>query len=47
MRPAARHSDKHPAPYAAIYSRRRPEQTLLYRTVAKHFETWLAPASAG
>lgn len=24
------------------YRRRRPERTLLYRTVQAHFETWLA-----
>ena len=38
---------KHPARGAAIYSRRRPEQTLLYRTLARHSEIWLALASTG
>jgi DNA-directed RNA polymerase subunit RPC12/RpoP len=27
---------------ATAYRRRRPERTLLYRTVQTHFETWLA-----
>ena len=30
------------APQAPCYQRRRPEQTLWYRTVQSHFETWLA-----
>jgi hypothetical protein len=30
------------APRTACYRRRRPERTLLYRTVQTHFETWLA-----
>ena len=29
------------------YNPRHPERTLLYRTVAEHFETWLDLASAG
>ena len=29
------------------YRRRRPEHTLLYRTVQTHFETWLALARDG
>jgi len=29
------------------YSPRNPERTLLYQTVAEHFETWLHLASAG
>ena len=29
------------------YNPRHPEHTLLYRTVAQHFETWLELASAG
>ena len=33
----------HPKPY----NPRHPEQTLLYRTVAENFETWLELASAG
>jgi len=32
------------APQAPCYQRRRPEQTLWYRTVQSHFETWLALA---
>lgn len=30
-----------------LYQGRHPEQSLLYRTVADHFETWLALASSG
>lgn len=30
-----------------LYNPRHPEQTLLYRTIAEHFETWLELASAG
>jgi hypothetical protein len=30
-----------------LYQRRHPEQSLLYRTVDEHFETWLALASSG
>ena len=30
-----------------LYNPRHPEHTLLYRTVAEHFETWLELASAG
>ena len=33
---------KRTAPSTQCYSRRRPEQTLWYRTVQAHFETWLA-----
>ena len=29
------------------YTPRQPERTLLYKTVAEHFETWLELASAG
>jgi len=32
---------KRTAPSAQCYQRRRPEQTLWYRTVQSHFETWL------
>ncbi len=32
---------------AKAYNPRHPEHTLLYRTVAEHFETWLELASAG
>ena len=47
------HSHQHPGthtPLAAkpkLYNPRHPEQTLLYRTVAEHFETWLELARAG
>ena len=37
---------KRVAPGTRCYQRRRPEQTLWYRTVQAHFETWLA-LSAG
>jgi len=30
-----------------LYQARHPERTLLYQTVAEHFETWLELASAG
>ena len=30
-----------------LYNPRHPERTLLYQTVAEHFETWLELASAG
>lgn len=30
-----------------LYNPRHPERTLLYQTVAEHFETWLDLASAG
>ena len=30
-----------------LYNPRHPEKTLLYRTIAEHFETWLELASAG
>ncbi len=33
------------APRTQCYQRRRPEQTLWYRTVQTHFETWLALSS--
>ena len=33
---------KRTAPSTQCYQRRRPEQTLWYRTVQAHFETWLA-----
>ena len=32
---------------AARYRRRRPEHSILYRTVQQHFETWLAPCREG
>ena len=30
-----------------LYNRRHPERTLLYQTIAEHFETWFELASAG
>jgi hypothetical protein len=30
-----------------LYNPRHPERTLLYKTIAEHFETWLELASAG
>ena len=30
-----------------LHNPRQPERTLLYQTIAKHFETWHALASAG
>jgi hypothetical protein len=30
-----------------LYQARHPERTLLYQTVAEHFETWLELTSAG
>ena len=53
------HSHQHPGsrtPAAAqsasatkpkLYNPRHPERTLLYRTIAEHFETWLELAGAG
>jgi len=46
------HVPLRPQPAAATkptkaYNLRHPERTLLYRTVAEHFETWLELASAG
>ncbi len=36
-----------PAQPTKVYNPRHPERTLLYRTVAEHFETWFELASAG
>ena len=39
-----------PMPYPSkpkLYNPRHPERTLLYQTVADHYETWLDLASAG
>lgn len=36
-----------PAKPTKAYNPRHPERTLLYRTVAEHFETWLELSSAG
>lgn len=51
MRPAATQSDPHrhqgASLHCALYRARHPEQTLLYKTIAGHFETWLELASAG
>jgi hypothetical protein len=47
MRSASRQPAQHPHKNAALYRARHPEQTLLYRTIAGHFETWLELASAG
>ena len=47
------HSHQYPGPRTPVaanpkpYNPRHPEQTLLYRTVAENFETWLELASAG
>ena len=30
-----------------LYNPRHPERTLLYQTIAEHFETWFELASAG
>lgn len=36
-----------PSPKLKLYNPRHPERTLLYQTVAEHYETWLDLASAG
>jgi len=50
-RPAQTHAHPHTGGPALakpkLYNPRHPEQTLLYCTVAEHFETWHALASAG
>lgn len=53
-RPHARHATVRPvqgqaAPKQApaLYQARHPEQSLFYRTIAGHFETWLSLASCG
>ena len=50
-RHAGSHADPAPlSPTAArsrLYNPRHPERSVLYRTVAGHFETWLALSSAG
>ena len=55
-RPHSHHPAGHNAPAAAqpaaapqpkLYNPRHPERTLLYQTVAEHFESWLELASAG
>lgn len=49
-RPHARHATVRPVHLQAapgLYQARHPEQSLLYRTIADHFETWLALASNG
>jgi hypothetical protein len=44
-----RHAPQTPQPAkpTKAYNPRRPERTLLYKTVAEHFETWLELASVG
>ena len=37
----------HPGSKPKLYNPRYPERSLLYRTIAEHFETWLELASAG
>lgn len=37
----------HTASNPQLYNPRHPEHTVLYQTVAEHFETWLELASAG
>ena len=34
-------------PKPKLYNPRHPERTLLYQTVAEHYETWLDLAGAG
>ncbi len=41
------HAGAHPGAKSKLYNPRHPEQTLLYRTIAEHFETWLELASTG
>jgi Transposase zinc-binding domain len=36
-----------PASQPKLYNPRHPERTLLYQTVAEHYDTWLELASAG
>jgi len=36
-----------PTKATKAYDPRHPERTLLYRTIAEHFETWLKLANAG
>ena len=52
-RHAGPHADPCPISSAAtkskskLYNPRHPERSVLYRTVAAHFETWLALSGAG
>ena len=54
-RPHSHHQADHRAPAVAqaaaakpkLYNSRHPERTLLYQTIAEHFETWHELASAG
>ncbi len=50
-RPAQAHSHSHAGGPAGakpkLYNPRHPERTLLYQTIAEHFETWHQLASAG
>jgi hypothetical protein len=51
-RPAYPHAHPHAGgqsgakPKPKLYNPRHPERTLLYKTIAEHFETWHALASA-
>ena len=47
MHPATAQSHARSATKPKRYNPRHPKRTLLYRTVAEHFETWHALASAG
>jgi hypothetical protein len=55
MAAAARQAHSYPHPNAGaqanskprLYNPRHPERTLLYQTIAEHFETWLELASSG
>jgi hypothetical protein len=47
MRPTERQPVPHLHKEAALYHARHPAQTLRYRTIAGHFETWLELVSAG
>ena len=33
-------ADAHPGSKPKLYNPRHPERTLLYQTIAEHFETW-------
>ena len=46
-KPAQASAATQPTKPTKAYNPRHPERTLLYRTVAEHFETWLELASAG
>ena len=50
-RPSQAHSHSHAGGQAGskpkLYNPRHPERTLLYQTIAEHFEAWFELASAG